>query len=344
MVLPIICTGFSWPVCTKTLLITRGPSASKKRKPHCSNSKILLAMQLTTILLLATCLLASAGGNSQRLSLEFRNAPIKQVFAGIEKQAGYTFVYTEDQLGKANPVSLSVKNTPVAQVLQLCFKGQPLTYSIIEKVVVVKLKAVTSPEDEVTVTSAPPPLINVKGRILNENDEPVAATVQVKDDKTKGTSTNEQGYFELKGVDENATLVITGVSIENFEVKLNGRTELGTLSGKTKITEGETVQIVNTGYQQLPKERATGSFVHINNELFNRKIGPNILDRLDGITSGLLFDKRDNNLSGFSNMQIHGLYTLSSGISSPLIVVDNFPFEGDLNTLNPNDIENKIAC
>src|SRR5690606_10924 len=49
---------------------------------------------------------------------------------------------------------------------------------------------------------------------------------------------------------------------------------------------------VNTGYQRIPKERATGSFEFIGNDLFNRSIGSDILSRLDGITNSTLFDKR----------------------------------------------------
>ncbi|WP_155990167.1 carboxypeptidase-like regulatory domain-containing protein [Terrimonas ferruginea] len=102
-----------------------------------------------------------------------------------------------------------------------------------------------------------PPPIDIKGRIMNENGEPVVATVTVKG-TANANSTNDAGYFELKNVDDNATLVITGVNIESYELKVQGRTEFGTVSVRTKVIAGETVT-VNTGYQSLPKERSTGS-------------------------------------------------------------------------------------
>ncbi|HAK27819.1 MAG TPA: hypothetical protein DCO90_00995, partial [Sphingobacterium sp.] len=43
------------------------------------------------------------------------------------------------------------------------------------------------------------------------------------------------------------------------------------------------VEVVSTGYQKIPKERATGSFVQIDNAILNRTVSTNILDRLDGI-------------------------------------------------------------
>ncbi|HEU5051890.1 MAG TPA: SusC/RagA family TonB-linked outer membrane protein [Hanamia sp.] len=95
--------------------------------------------------------------------------------------------------------------------------------------------------------------------------------------------------------------------------------------------------IVYTGYEAIPKERSTGSFVQVNNELLNRSTGPNILNRLKGITSSVLFDENKNH----PPLMIRGLGTLTNtaAVSSPLIVVDNFPYEGDINNINPNDIE-----
>jgi len=94
--------------------------------------------------------------------------------------------------------------------------------------------------------------------------------------------------------------------------------------------------VVSTGYQDIPKERATGSFYKLDNQILNERVTPDILSRLDGITSGLLFDHHDVEEQ---LIQIHGLSTLNYSAASPLIVLDNFPYNGDINNINPNDIE-----
>lgn len=95
--------------------------------------------------------------------------------------------------------------------------------------------------------------------------------------------------------------------------------------------------VVSTGYQRLPKERMTGSFEHVDEKLYNRQIGTDVLSRLDGIMPGVFFDKRGG---GETNMIVRGVASLGgSGNTGPLIVIDNFPFEGDINSINPNDIE-----
>src|SRR5690606_35119719 len=98
--------------------------------------------------------------------------------------------------------------------------------------------------------------------------------------------------------------------------------------------------VVNTGYYSVAKERATGSFTHVSQEMLDRSVGTNILQRLEGVTNGLQFDRNQltgENTSGKPELRVRGLSTIE-GNASPLIVVDNFPYENDISTLNPNDI------
>jgi len=93
---------------------------------------------------------------------------------------------------------------------------------------------------------------------------------------------------------------------------------------------------VSTGYQQLPKERATGSFEIISNKLYNEQTGTTVLDRLESIANGLYFDKKTS--LGNTRINIHGLSTIQ-GPRAPLIILDDFPYEGDIAAINPNDVE-----
>src|SRR5690606_12974929 len=94
---------------------------------------------------------------------------------------------------------------------------------------------------------------------------------------------------------------------------------------------------VSTGYQLIPKERATGSFEVVDKELYERQISTDVISRLDGIMPSMLFDKRDGD---DKNMIVRGLSSLGLTDSKPLVVVDNFPFEGEISSINPNDVEN----
>lgn len=94
------------------------------------------------------------------------------------------------------------------------------------------------------------------------------------------------------------------------------------------------VDVVHTGYQQLSRERATGSFATVGKEALERRVTANLQDRLDGIVPFIQLDKRD----GTNRFNVRGINTFGSAMMEPLIVVDNFPYEGDLSTINPNDV------
>jgi len=294
------------------------------------NKTIIIAMKLTTIILLTACLQVSAKGYSQ-ISLNEKNVSLQKVFKEMQRQSGYDFLYSSELMQQSGRVSINVQNVSLRQALEECLKSKPLVYSIIQKTVVIKLKIQSLNVDSLVV----PLPIDVHGKVVNEKGEPVeGASIKVKG-SDKGTSTDTNGEFILTGIDANGILVISGVNIETMEVKLSGKTDMGNIVTKVRVGVGEDV-VVSTGYQNIPKERATGSFVTVNMNQFNNEVAPDVISKLEGITSGLVFFKGVPNRP--NEINIRGQSTLFSN-TQPLIVVDNFPYDGDINTINPNDVE-----
>jgi TonB-linked SusC/RagA family outer membrane protein len=92
---------------------------------------------------------------------------------------------------------------------------------------------------------------------------------------------------------------------------------------------------VSTGYQRLPKERATGSFTTISEKLLNQQVTTNVMDRLEAIANGYSVYRGQN---GQQRNMVRGMSTIK-GMTNPLVIVDNFPYEGDLANINPNMVE-----
>ncbi|MGV3529802.1 MAG: SusC/RagA family TonB-linked outer membrane protein [Flavisolibacter sp.] len=174
----------------------------------------------------------------------------------------------------------------------------------------------------------------IEGNIINEQSEPIAgATVTLKRTGQVTVSDNN-GHFNFPAALVNDTLVISAVGYETQAVPNNERGQVTIiLKSKTALMDE---MIINTGYQVLPRERATGSFAKISNALFEQRISTDWLSRLSGITPSVLFDKRP---SSREKIQIRGLSTLRSENAAPLIVLDNFPYEGNITNINPADIE-----
>jgi hypothetical protein len=161
--------------------------------------------------------------------------------------------------------------------------------------------------------------IEVRGRVVDQNGNGIAAAViQIKDTRRTILS-NAQGYFSFSSVDENAILIFTHLGFRPLEIRAGK--DLGEIRMIEYSGQLNEVGIVSTGYQNIPKERATGSFVLIDSSLFNRKVSTNILDRLDGVTSGLIFNR--NKTGNTPDISVRGRSTIASD-ANPLIILDNF--------------------
>lgn len=314
--------------------------------PRRSIAKISRIMKLTTLMLIGTFLQVSAKTNAQTVTLSEKNAPLEKVFSAIEKQTGYLFWYKSTLLKDEPRVSIEVKDAPLKEALELCFKGQPFTYDVVNKTIVVKPKP-QPPPTEISVIQG----IDITGKVVDEKGQSLAGvTVSLKNGKVLGI-TDAEGLFSIS-VSLNDVLVFSSVNYQSVEYKITSavvassdqQPSSGTDKSKfnlvitlrPSITKLEEVEVnVNTGYQSIPKERATGSFATVDNKTFNREVSTDIISRLNGIASGLLFDSRTGNSQKFS---IRGRSTILAN-DNPLVVIDNFPYDGDISNINPNDVE-----
>lgn len=298
--------------------------------------QFLRVMKLTTILLTVFFMQSYATGHSQEnISLSLKNASLKQIFRAIEKQTDYNFVYTSKSILHAKNIDVNVKDTDIDKVLSICFKDQGITYNIDQNIIVIKQINVQSNALPERIQEV---LIDVTGKIVKEDGTPVFATVTVKGTK-KATATNERGEFLLKEVDENATLVITGVNIETIEWKVDGKQSLA-IKVKSKIVQDDEIVLeANTGYQRVKPNEVTGAINLIDNKTLNQQAGTNILKRLEGVTTAILFDIKQFSPQKKSNISVRGLSSIN-GPQDPLIVLDGFIYEGDINNINPNTVEN----
>lgn len=181
------------------------------------------------------------------------------------------------------------------------------------------------------------PATTLTGTIVNTDQTPLS-NVTVRLQKNNRTAvTNREGRYTITPAFFPDTLLISHTGFLTQRIAVNNKTT-GTLHITLESTTTELSEVtVSTGYQEIPKERATGSFAIVGKELLNRKPSTNILDRLDGVTSGLVFNKSNNT---DELLTIRGRSTLlGAAVATPLIVLDNFPYEGDLANINPNDVQ-----
>jgi len=313
--------------------------------------KMHLAMRvvrLIAIIVLSTCLQASAGVFSQNITFSGKNVPLEKVFTVINKQSGYLVFCDYSLLREAKNVDIHVKDAPVETVLKECLKGQALAYEIVDKTIVIERKKPVVVEEPAPV----PPPIDVHGRITNEKGEVVpGATVQVKG-TSKVVTANDNGEFTLNGVDDNAVLVITSVGYEKTEVNVGGQTSLTVTMkvGATAINE-----IVVTALGISKEERKLGYAVTtVGGEQLNKARETNVALSLGGQVAGLTVHGASGGPGSSARILLRGMPSMNSG-GSPLFIINGVPMDnsqrgaagewggsdnGDgIGNINPDDIE-----
>ncbi|HVB04214.1 MAG TPA: SusC/RagA family TonB-linked outer membrane protein [Chitinophagaceae bacterium] len=150
------------------------------------------------------------------------------------------------------------------------------------------------------------------------------------------TTSDAGGRFQLTTSVSNGHLRISYVGYDSQIISFNRHSpaviRVALNQGGNPLKE----VVVSTGYQTLAIQRTTGSFTEMDQSLFNRRVSPDVISRLEGVTSGLLFNH--NAGSAVNDLSIRGMSTIFAN-DQPLIIVDNFPFSGDINDINPNDVE-----
>ncbi|SDM37728.1 TonB-linked outer membrane protein, SusC/RagA family [Pedobacter antarcticus] len=299
--------------------------------------RLIRGINLTTLLLITFIVQVSANSFAQKISLSARNKPLVQVIKEIRLQTGFDFMVTAGALRNARPVTINVKNVELSEALKQIFTGTPLDFVLEEKSVIISIR------NEYPIFWKADKDIIVSGKVVDEKGNGLpGATIKLKGSESKiAITTSGDGNFSVNVPGENAVLIISYIGYQTKEVSISGADVNLVIKLEQASGELQGVTVVSTGYQDLPKERATGSFEKIDNALLNRSTGVNILSRLENVTPGLLIDRRQNSTRapGLGQVTIRGLSTLTQSMASPLLILDNFPYEGDLNNINPNDVE-----
>jgi len=173
----------------------------------------------------------------------------------------------------------------------------------------------------------------VSGTVLDEQGKPIAgASVSIRGSST-GTITNNEGRFNIN-VSKNAVLVFTFMGYETLTQNVGGRNEI-TVSLKSQTTSLEDVVVV--GYGTRSKRDVGGAVLSVDQKLLKDRPVTNTLAALQGSTPGLVIS-RTNGQPGREGIsaRIRGITTLG-GQNAPLVIIDGI--EGDINALNPNDIQ-----
>ena len=159
------------------------------------------------------------------------------------------------------------------------------------------------------------------------------AYVQIKG-TTTGTQTDMDGRYTIE-TPANATLVYIFTGYVTREEPVNSRSLIDVAMESEAVSLDDVLVVA---YGTAKKESFTGSAEVIKSDKLEKRTVANVTKALDGMTTGVISTSGSGQPGAGASVVIRGYGSLSAS-TTPLYVVDGIPYDGQINAINPNDIE-----
>ena len=297
--------------------------------------KYLIMLKFIGIIILISALHAGAGtvnsyAQNVKMDLHLRNTNLEEVLWTIKKQSDFKFFYNSDDAREVTGLNLEMKNATAEQILTQCLKGTSLTYSIVNKAIIIKRIP------EIPHRPSPGAVVQeekITGKVTDKHGAPLpGVTVAVKG-TSSGTITNANGDYQFVDLPENTTLVFSFVGMKSQEVPVAGRQTVNVTMEEETIGINEVVAVA---FGTQNKRTMTSSVSRVDSKVLeNRPVG-NVASALQGQASGVIITQSSGQPGQTASIRIRGTGSLQSS-TAPLIIIDGIP--GSLSMVNPNDVE-----
>ncbi|NOY96809.1 MAG: TonB-dependent receptor plug domain-containing protein [Chlorobi bacterium] len=292
--------------------------------------EFLLKMKLLIIFLMLGILQSTASvySQQQKLALQFENATLVDVFEEIEQNSEFTFLYSNEDVESVKGINLRVANATVDQILDACFTGTALTYTVNDRLVIIKqadspvlIKDKVKSELETEQQKK-----EIKGKVTDQSGDPLpGVNVVVKGASNIGTITDFEGNYSIEvptdaealeysfiGMVPQTTIVIGNSSVINV-----------TLESSTESLD----EVVVTALGIKRKVKALGfSAQQIGEDNLSEAREVNVSNFLTGKIAGVQVSGSAAGTGGSTTVTIRGNSSLT-GNNQPLYVVDGIPID-----------------
>ncbi len=262
-------------------------------------------------------------------SVTYENQPIEAVMKDITEHTGYEFVYQKDVVAGAPTITAILRDASLQQILNRTLVAQcHIDYRLVKRTIV--LRRQTTPQRFLKRT--------VTGMVIDDAQVPLPGVNVRLRGTTTGTTTDIDGQFSLFVEGDEPVLEFTYMGMQPQELRLRSSKEQ-MLFVEMISTENLMQEVLVTGYQNIKRENATGSYQLISSKALDQRYTGDVVANLEGRVPGLVSYNNGLNDGGESALSIRGVGSFNAR-TSPLVVVDGLPVEGGLASINPYNIEN----
>ena len=262
---------------------------------------------------------------TKRMDVKIEQSTIVSALEIIEAQSDFFFFYNNKVIKLDKKVSVDLKNKSINEILDVLFKDTDIEYTINNRQIILsgketgsllsqQSKKITGKVTDLTGSSLPGVSVVVKGT-------------------TTGVITDTNGIYTLANIPENATLQFSFVGMKSQEIAVGNKTTIDVLLAAESIGLEEVVAV---GYGVQKKKLVTGATIQISGDNIQKMNTVSPLTAMQSQSPGVSITKYSGKPGSDFKINIRGLGTIGS--SNPLIIIDDVA-GGDLNLINPSDIE-----
>ena len=264
------------------------------------------------------------------ITITVKNEPVEKILKRISHNADFHFFYDPSVIHKAVPVTINVKNASLQKVLDIISAQTGLSFNRTDNTISVSWKIENRQSDKKVQQRK-----NLTGNVKDNHGEPViGASIRVKD-SGNGTITDYNGNFTLTDVPDKGTLIVSYIGYNAEEIAITNKNNLQIVMKENAELLDEVVVVA---YGTAKKSSFTGSAEVVKQDRIEKRVVADISKALDGTVAGVQSTSGSGQPGSGASMVIRGFGSISAS-NTPLYVVDGTPFDGALNTINPNDIE-----
>ena len=178
--------------------------------------------------------------------------------------------------------------------------------------------------------------LTVTGTVVSESDgQPVVGAYVLVNGTTLGTITNDKGEFGIKNVPADAKEIIVtflgfttaSTPVQKEPLKIIMKEDMNYLEETIVVAFGTST-----------KESFTGSATVVSSDAIAQTQSSDVTRALEGRVAGVQMTTSTGTLGSSPTIRIRGFTSINAG-NDPLYIVDGVPFSGDINNINPSDIE-----
>ncbi|MDR2810270.1 MAG: TonB-dependent receptor plug domain-containing protein [Tannerellaceae bacterium] len=165
-----------------------------------------------------------------------------------------------------------------------------------------------------------------------EDGEPIVGATIIAKGTTVGTVTDIDGRFRLNVPPSTTWLVVSYIGTETKEVPVAPTVEVILAASEQALDE-----VIVVAYGTSTRKSFTGSAANIKQERLENIQAASLTKALEGSAPGIQVSGGTGQPGSGASIRIRGIGSINAS-NNPLYVVDGAPFDGDISTINTEDV------